>query len=113
MMTHGLWINSTPEKGQLSTKCGPTCGKRKCKSDADRIGLGAETPGSDANATGSRITDYEGVSMTKPTRPRTTVRRNAQTGLWIVDCPCGFVWGSRLHRLALLLATEHVHRTAA
>jgi len=48
--------------------------------------------------------------MDQLTQSKTTVRKAA--GKWRVDCPCGFTWRSREHRLALRLAIWHEHRKA-
>ena len=36
---------------------------------------------------------------------RTTVRKFA--GRWITECPCGLLWHSNHHRIALLFAVAH------
>ena len=51
-----------------------------------------------------------GGAMDQLTQSKTTVRKAA--GKWRVDCPCGFTWRSREHRLALRLAIWHEHRKA-
>ena len=41
----------------------------------------------------------------RPTANRTIVRKLA--GAWFTACPCGYLWRSTHHRLALLFAVEH------
>ena len=41
----------------------------------------------------------------RPTANRTIVRKLA--GAWFTTCPCGYLWRSTHHRLALLFAVEH------
>ena len=48
-----------------------------------------------------------GGAMEQPTNPKATVRKVC--GAWFADCPCGFMWTSRFHRIALLMATTHTH----
>lgn len=40
------------------------------------------------------------------------IRRNPATLRWDINCPCGYVWHTNHHRLALLLATNHNHQAA-
>lgn len=35
-----------------------------------------------------------------------SIRRNPATLRWDINCPCGYVWHTTHHRLALLLATS-------
>ncbi len=30
---------------------------------------------------------------------------------WVLTCPCGFEWHTAHHRLAVILATGHTHRS--
>ena len=47
------------------------------------------------------------AALSVPSR-RPSVHRSA--GRWAVNCPCGFTWRTRHHRLAVLIAVEHAHR---
>ena len=45
-----------------------------------------------------------------PTHTHTRVHIRKIADRWHIDCPCGFTWRTRWHRLALRLAMGHKHR---
>lgn len=47
--------------------------------------------------------------MSHPSQDRTLVRQSHADRTWLVECPCGFTWHTRWHRLALLMAVNHHH----
>lgn len=40
---------------------------------------------------------------------RATVRKDPADGKWLAECPCGFVWHTTWHRIAVLMITTHRH----
>lgn len=46
------------------------------------------------------------------TQTKTRVRRNPADRHWHVWCPCGFTWRTHSHRVALLMAVNHLHEAA-
>lgn len=45
--------------------------------------------------------------MTLGRRPR--IAKNPATGIWEVDCHCGFTWHSAFYTVAARMAVHHTH----
>ena len=69
-------------------------------------------PRNEASPAGNRAlaTDCEGVEMVEFSLPLSKPSVHRSAGRWTVNCPCGFTWRTRHHRLAVLFAVEHAHR---
>ena len=77
-----------------------------------RIGSRMGKPRNEASPAGNRAltTDLIGVEMAALSVPSRKPSVHRSAGRWAVNCPCGFTWRTRHHRLAVLFAVKHAHR---
>lgn len=81
---------------------------RVCESNTGTID--AKTLATAGTVPGHDRTGLE-FDMHQRTPEKTSVSKHG--GHWLVSCPCGYIWHTDHHRLAVLFAVEHAHLVAA